>query len=126
MICVPIEEYYIECKTLQIDLGIINVFAKQSWYYTQIINIAKYGKTDTNISILKAIMINMNQENGCARNLVGIKAVGNIYNSGGDPNNPPMTKPKEKKSNTLKVVVIVLSAAISVLGYVLYKKFKSK
>lgn len=107
-------------------IGLVNIAAKQSWYYTQIINIAKYGQSNTNVSIFKAIQINMNQENGCARNLVGIKAAGNIYNKGGDPNKPPMTKPKETNSNALKFVLLAGSALIVLVSYVLYKKYQSK
>ena len=95
---------------------------KQYWYYMQIIEIGRTGNVNhKKWGCFAAAQANLKHEAECARNLIGIKAVGSVYNKGGDVDNPPMTvSPKKKKGSMMGKVVGVLMIGVSVYYYKYY------
>ena len=105
-------------------LATLNLIAKQYWYYVQIFEISINGKVDLNYGCLAALRRNFNHETEYASNLIGIKAVGNVYNKNGSVDNPPMIKKKKTKSSSLKkqILIAFIIFALWVLVYQFWKR----
>eukprot|EP01083_Nonionella_stella_P094660 265656_1 len=107
-------------KHIQI-LSAIDTMGKQSWYYIQMIGLGTTGKTNQNIGCFSALIANGKHDEKCAANLIGICAVGSVYNKNGSVNNPPMVVvPRKYTPIWMKLIVSCCVVGLSVLSYKYY------
>lgn len=102
----------------------LNFVAKQYWYYMQIIAMGRTGKTELSWGCLAALLANFKHERKCAGRLLGIRAVGSVYNKGGSVDKPPLVlKEVAGYGEMWKVgLPLMLAVVAAIYYYVMIRK----
>eukprot|EP01084_Bolivina_argentea_P234654 395046_1 len=96
--------------------------ARSHWYYMQIKSIGLTGSIDLNLGALNAHYVFMKHTRKCAESLIGIKAVGNVYNKHGSVDNVQISVIRKQRSVLNKPLYWIGLLSFMLIGTVIYKK----